>query len=141
PSPSSPRSLFWVRARARNSSQFPVPRRTPTTNHPGAPSPRGARSLRRYVRRRRPCLPFRSAPPTRRGIRTVAGRMNSVPENIVSIQDLKVQFPILGGFPRRTIGTVKAVDGVTLDIQDGETLGLVGESGCGKSTLGKSLLR
>lgn len=64
-----------------------------------------------------------------------------MPENIVSIQDLKVQFPIFGGFPRRTIGTVKAVDGVTLDIQDGETLGLVGESGCGKSTLGKSLLR
>lgn len=60
---------------------------------------------------------------------------------IVSTDELKVAFPILGGVARRKIGEVKAVDGVTLEVRRGETLGLVGESGCGKSTLGKGILR
>ena len=60
--------------------------------------------------------------------------------NLISIQDLKVHFKIGGGLFRET-KYVKAVDGVTLNIEKGETLGLVGESGCGKSTLGKALLR
>src|SRR5918911_595751 len=67
---------------------------------------------------------------------------------LVSIRDLRVYFDLggggmfdklLGGQTTRRV--VKAVDGVTLDISDGETLGLVGESGCGKSTLGRALLR
>lgn len=62
-------------------------------------------------------------------------------EPLIKIEDLEVQFPIRGGFPRRQVGAVRAVDGVTLDIRKGETLGLVGESGCGKSTLGKAILR
>jgi oligopeptide transport system ATP-binding protein len=54
---------------------------------------------------------------------------------LISIRDLKVYFPIAGD------SSVKAVDGVTIDIYTGETLGLVGESGCGKSTLGRAILR
>jgi oligopeptide transport system ATP-binding protein len=67
---------------------------------------------------------------------------------LVAIRDLKVHFDLGGGtlWDRMTGGPgarqiVKAVDGVSLDIQPGETLGLVGESGCGKSTLGRALLR
>src|SRR6476620_11853652 len=60
--------------------------------------------------------------------------------NLISIQDLQVHYRVGGGvFGAPKI--VRAVDGVSLDIQRGETLGLVGESGCGKSTLGKAILR
>ena len=61
---------------------------------------------------------------------------------LVEVEDLKVHFPILQGqIIKRHIGDIKAVDGVTFSIWDGETLGLVGESGCGKSTLGKAILQ
>jgi oligopeptide transport system ATP-binding protein len=60
--------------------------------------------------------------------------------NLISIQNLKVHYKIGGGLLSQP-KIVKAVDGVSLDIKKGETLGLVGESGCGKSTLGKALLR
>ena len=62
-------------------------------------------------------------------------------KTLVQVRDLKMYFPIHSGLLRRHTGDVKAVDGVSFDILEGETLGLVGESGCGKSTVGRALLR
>ncbi|MBX9905490.1 MAG: ABC transporter ATP-binding protein [Burkholderiales bacterium] len=61
--------------------------------------------------------------------------------SILRIEDLQVHFPIRKGLLQRIKGQVKAVDGVSLSIAPGRTLGLVGESGCGKTTVGKGLLR
>ncbi|SFI45496.1 ABC transporter ATP-binding protein [Jannaschia pohangensis] len=60
---------------------------------------------------------------------------------LVKVRDLRMHFPINSGLLRRQTGAVKAVDGVSFDILEGETLGLVGESGCGKSTCGRAVLR
>ncbi len=60
---------------------------------------------------------------------------------LLEIRDLRQHFPIQRGFLRRTVGYIKAVDGLTFDLKRNETLGLVGESGCGKTTVGRSLLR
>jgi len=62
-------------------------------------------------------------------------------ENLLAVEDLKVHFPIRTGFLQRTIGAVKAVDGISFAVRRGETLGLVGESGCGKSTTGRAVIR
>ncbi|MEM7398770.1 MAG: ABC transporter ATP-binding protein [Pseudomonadota bacterium] len=60
---------------------------------------------------------------------------------ILKTDDLKVWFPIKRGFLRKTVGHVKAVDGVDVDVREGQTLGVVGESGSGKTTLGQAILR
>jgi len=63
------------------------------------------------------------------------------PSPLVDVRELKKHFPIRGGLFRRIVGQVRAVDGVSLSIAAGRTVGLVGESGCGKSTLGRAILR
>lgn len=68
----------------------------------------------------------------------------TVPEGqrpLLRVRDLKVHFPIRKGVFLRTVGHVKAVDGISFDVYRGQTLGLVGESGCGKTTAGRAILR
>jgi oligopeptide/dipeptide ABC transporter ATP-binding protein len=60
---------------------------------------------------------------------------------LLEVENLKKHFPVQKGILGRTVGHVKAVDGVSFSLRRGETLGLVGESGCGKTTVGRSLLR
>ena len=67
--------------------------------------------------------------------------LDSTPRPLVQVRDLQMHFPIYAGLFRRRVGAVKAVDGVSFDVMEGETLGLVGESGCGKSTCGRAVLR
>ena len=62
-------------------------------------------------------------------------------DNLLEIKNLKTYYPIHGGFFKRVVGNVKAVDDISFAIKRGETMGLVGESGCGKSTAGRTILR
>ncbi len=59
---------------------------------------------------------------------------------LLKVEDLKVHFPIKGGVFGRTLDYVRAVDGVSFELQSGETYGIVGESGSGKSTTGKAIM-
>ena len=65
----------------------------------------------------------------------------SEPKVLLRVENLKKHFPIMQGIFRRQVGAVKAVDGISFDVYERETLGLVGESGCGKSTTGRVVLQ
>jgi microcin C transport system ATP-binding protein len=67
--------------------------------------------------------------------------LNPQGDVIIRTDDIKVWFPIKRGVMRRVVGHIKAVDGVTIEVRRGETLGIVGESGSGKTTLGLAILR
>lgn len=67
--------------------------------------------------------------------------MSDATNNLVEVKDLKTHFPIRAGLLNKTVGHVKAVDGVSFTIGAGKTLGLVGESGCGKTTVGRTMMR
>ncbi|KPJ94216.1 MAG: ABC transporter ATP-binding protein [Gammaproteobacteria bacterium SG8_11] len=72
----------------------------------------------------------------------LGGAVNSsAHKELLRVQELKVHFPIQKGLFKRTVGYVRAVDGVSVDIPQGKTLALVGESGCGKTTVGKGILQ
>jgi oligopeptide/dipeptide ABC transporter ATP-binding protein len=62
-------------------------------------------------------------------------------KELLAVEDLKTHFPIRAGVLQRVVGHVKAVDGVSFSIREGETFGLVGESGCGKTTVSRTILR
>ena len=60
---------------------------------------------------------------------------------LLEVENLKKYFPVKKGVFSRTVGQIRAVDGISFALKRGETLGLVGESGCGKTTVGRSILR
>ncbi|MBU1055581.1 MAG: ATP-binding cassette domain-containing protein [Proteobacteria bacterium] len=62
-------------------------------------------------------------------------------EYLIETKNIKVHFPVYGGILRRKTGKVYAVDGVSIKVKKGETIGLVGESGCGKTTTGRAIIR
>ena len=61
-------------------------------------------------------------------------------KNLLEIKELVKYFPVRGGLLQRVVAWVQAVDNISFNIREGETLGLVGESGCGKTTVGRTLL-
>ena len=82
-----------------------------------------------------------AAPRTTGSSQGAARAEGTAGQQLLEVRDLKVHFPIRKGVLKRTVGYVRAVDGVSFELREGRTLALVGESGCGKTTTGKALLK
>jgi oligopeptide/dipeptide ABC transporter ATP-binding protein len=82
-----------------------------------------------------------SEPVTQTAAETSASEPSTNGRELLRVDDLVKHFPIKAGILKRTVGQVRAVDGVSLTVQPGETLGVVGESGCGKTTLGRTIMK
>jgi peptide/nickel transport system ATP-binding protein len=89
-----------------------------------------------HLREAGPAAPRIVSPPGTRSTPVAASG-----DLLLEVKDLKVHFPVRRGILRRTVGYVKAVDGVSFELREGRTLALVGESGCGKTTTGKAILQ
>jgi peptide/nickel transport system ATP-binding protein len=99
--------------------------------------PAPARFVRCHLREQG-LAPPRVAPPLQGEVARAREKQSPV---ILEVKDLKVHFPIRRGILKRTVGHVRAVDGVSLELREGRTLAIVGESGCGKTTTGKAILQ
>ena len=139
--------------RARGAQARSSPTLEPVTGAPGharrLPAPRGARAPR-CGRACRPATrpsagdapPCRRRPPRRDRGRGGARHERRTGKTLVEVRDLEMHFPIKQGIIfQKQVGAVHAVDGVSFDVHDGETLGIVGESGCGKSTTARAIMR
>lgn len=80
-------------------------------------------------------------PPLSMNLKVERVKLKGMGDGLLQVEGLKTHFPIRKGLLRRTVGYVKAVDGVSFAIEEGRTLGLVGESGCGKTTVARSIVR
>jgi peptide/nickel transport system ATP-binding protein len=96
----------------------------------------GEHLVRCHLREREVAGELRTQPSS-----TAEGDVEAAAPPLLEVRDLKVHFPIRRGILKRTVGHVRAVDGVSLSIPAGRTLALVGESGCGKTTAGKAILQ
>ena len=85
--------------------------------------------------------PSQAKPSNQSPMRAGTGDVSDSGKPLLKLSDLKVHFPIRKGVFKHTVGHVKAVDGVSLEVAAGKTLALVGESGCGKTTVGKAILQ
>ena len=84
---------------------------------------------------------FDALPSWEKRLREGHGPSPEPAEPLLQVRNLAIEFPLRRGFFKRVVGAVRAVDGVTLVIEKGRTLAVVGESGCGKTTMGKGILR
>ena len=106
------------------------------TETPRLLEPRPGHLARCFLREDGPAAPRLAA-----SLQGAARTEGTAGQQLLEVKDLQVHFPVRKGIFKRTVGHVRAVDGVSFELREGRTLALVGESGCGKTTTGKALLK